>query len=84
MSKLQLINAAYKGDNIEELAVHIAAMNLHDRRIFANEKLGAPVLETVQAVSRALDKAPRTRLLGRLNLHLIATGSGPRWKRHHG
>jgi hypothetical protein len=78
VSKLRLYRAAYPGDNIEDLAKQIAVMNLKERRIFANEKLGAPVLATVQAVSRALDKAPRTRLLGRLNLALIARGIGPK------
>jgi hypothetical protein len=67
-----------RDDDLSRLADRIATMNLRDRRKFANERMGAPVLPTVQAVSRTLSTKPREVLLGRINLRLIATGRGPK------
>lgn len=67
-------------DPLSHLAEDVAAMNLKERRKFANHKLGVPVLPLVQAVSRITQGAPRERLLGRVNLRLMANGLGPRYR----
>lgn len=70
---------AARKDSLDFLADDIAVMNLKERRLFANRSMGVPVLPLVQSVSRVTQGVPRERLLGRLNLGLMARGMGPRW-----